>query len=173
MTRRAHLNKPDATAGSWRAPPVARFERLLRHCGVSIGLLTNREVARLVYAPHGESTGWLDFRIEWMLAPAGAPLLDAFAALLCRHRLFGVAKAEPLPALLKASPSRQSDVTEALAIQVFAALDVLLVGFDRADPALVERARREDTLYGGLLTTLLRLVSSQHDGPFRRIAKVR
>jgi hypothetical protein len=63
-----------------------------------------------------------------------------------------------LPALLKASRSRQSDVTEALAIQVFAALEALLGGFDRADPDLVERARRDDTLYGGLLTTLLRLV---------------
>jgi hypothetical protein len=152
------LDKPDASAGSWRAPPVARFERLLRHCGVSIGLMTNREVVRLVYAPQGESTGWLDFRVDWMLTSAGAPLLDAFAALLCRHRFFGVAEAESLPALLKASRSRQSDVTEALAIQVFAALEALLGGFDRADRDLVERARRDDTLYGGLLTTLLRLV---------------
>lgn len=152
------LDKPDASAGSWRAPPVARFDRLLRHCGVSIGLLTNREVVRLVYAPQGESTGWLDFRVDWMLTSAGAPLLDAFAALLCRHSFFGVAEAESLPALLKASRSRQSDVTEALAIQVFAALEALLAGFDRADPDLVERARRDDTLYGGLLTTLLRLV---------------
>ncbi|MFO0614240.1 MAG: DISARM system SNF2-like helicase DrmD [Polyangiaceae bacterium] len=38
-------------------PPSAKFDRLLRHCRVPIGLLTNREVVRLVYAPHGESSG--------------------------------------------------------------------------------------------------------------------
>lgn len=41
----------------WHASPQARFERLLRETGVSIGLLTSPERIRLVYAPKGESSG--------------------------------------------------------------------------------------------------------------------
>ena len=38
--------------------------RILRASRVPIGLLTNRRVLRLVYAPHGESSGSLTFRFD-------------------------------------------------------------------------------------------------------------
>ena len=43
----------------WEATPHQRFERLLRETGVPIGLLITDEELRLVYAPRGETTGWL------------------------------------------------------------------------------------------------------------------
>src|SRR3970040_590809 len=59
----ADLDKPlpDKKDG-WRASPHARLERLLRATGVPIGLLFNHTHLRLIYAPHGESSGHLTFR---------------------------------------------------------------------------------------------------------------
>src|SRR5207248_8287557 len=36
------LDKAEAVTGPWDYPPAAKFDRLLRHCRVPIGLLTNR-----------------------------------------------------------------------------------------------------------------------------------
>jgi hypothetical protein len=58
------LDKPETVTGPWEYPPAAKLDRLLRHCRVPIGILTNREVVRLVYAPHGESSGHITFRLE-------------------------------------------------------------------------------------------------------------
>ena len=46
----------------WQASPQARFERLLRETQVPIGLLFNGTHIRLVYAPHGETSGHLRSR---------------------------------------------------------------------------------------------------------------
>jgi len=158
------LDAPETTTGPWRYPPQAKFDRLLRHARVPIGLLTNRRELRLVYAPHGESSGWLAFRVDDMAQTGGRPILDAFCMLLSATRLFGVAEERALPAILEQSRRRQADVTEALADQVFAALQILLAGFEAAaerdgDALLRDALEREgDHLYAGLLTVLLRLV---------------
>ncbi|MBX3251398.1 MAG: N-6 DNA methylase [Myxococcales bacterium] len=158
------LDKPETKTGPWEYPPTAKLDRLLRHCRVPIGLLTNREVVRLVYAPHGESSGHLTFRLDDMASVGGRPILDAFVMLLSATRFFGVAEEKALPALLKQSRLRQANVTNDLADQVFDALQILLRGFEAAaerdgrsilDDAL---ARDGDHLYKGLLTVLLRLV---------------
>lgn len=158
------LDKPETKTGPWEYPPTAKLDRLLRHCRVPIGLLTNREVVRLVYAPHGESSGHLTFRLDDMASVGGRPILDAFVMLLSATRFFGVAEDKALPALLKQSRLRQANVTNDLADQVFDALQILLRGFEAAaerdgrsilDDAL---ARDGDHLYKGLLTVLLRLV---------------
>jgi predicted ATP-binding protein involved in virulence len=158
------LDKPEALTGSWDYPPSAKLDRLLRHCRVPIGLLTNREALRLVYAPHGESTGSITFRIDDMASVGGRPILDAFVMLLGAHRFFGVAPERALPALLAESRKRQANVTNELAEQVFEALAILLRGFEAAAERdgrdLLEDAlgRANDHLYKGLLTVLLRLV---------------
>ncbi len=162
------LDKPEAVTGSWDYPPAAKFDRLLRHCRVPIGLLTNGEVVRLVYAPHGESSGAITFRLEDMASVGGRPILDAFVMLLSANRFFGVTDDEnikrTLPGILAESRRRQANVTNELADQVFEALQLLLRGFEIAaerdgrdllDDAL---AREGDHLYKGLLTVLLRLV---------------
>ncbi|WP_437878417.1 Eco57I restriction-modification methylase domain-containing protein [Sorangium sp. So ce513] len=158
------LDKPEQVTGAWEYPAQAKFERLLRECRVPIGLLSNGHELRLVYAPHGESSGWIAFRTADMASVSGRPIFDAFVMLLSRQRWFGVAAERTLPAILAESRKRNADVTTELSRQVFEALEVLLAGFAAAEErdgtgALRDALEREDEhLYAGLLTVLLRLV---------------
>ena len=76
---RQFLSEPrgEDVTGEWRYPPTAKLDRLLRHVRVPIGLLTNRDELRLVYAPHGESTGHVTFRLRELSEVGGRPMLDA------------------------------------------------------------------------------------------------
>jgi hypothetical protein len=158
------LDKPETATGPWDYPPAAKFDRLLRHVRVPIGLVTNRRELRLIYAPHGESSGSLTFRLDDMAAVGGRPILDAFVMLLSVRRFFSVAREHQLPSLLADSRRRQANVTNELADQVFQALEMLLRGFEAAAERdgsnLLDQAAtaENDHLYGGLLTVLLRLV---------------
>jgi hypothetical protein len=158
------LDKPETKTGPWDYPPSAKLDRLLRHVRIPIGILTNRTVVRLVYAPHGESSGSITFRIADMATVGGRPILDAFVMLLGATRLYRVAPERQLPAILAESRKRQANVTNELAEQVFDALAILLRGFEAAaerDGRQVfdeAAARGDDHLYGGLLTQLLRIV---------------
>ncbi len=158
------LDKPEDITGPWHYPPIAKFERLLRQCRVPIGLITNRRELRLVYAPHGESSGWIAFRVGDMLSTGGRPILDAMVMLLHKQRWFGVEETRALPAILFDSRRRQAEVTSALADQVFEALETLLRGFeaaaerDRSSDLRETLVEAPDQVYGGLLTVLLRLV---------------
>ncbi len=164
VPRGLDLDKPETETGAWHYPPSAKFDRLLRHARVPIGLLTNREAVRLVYAPYGESSGAITFHVDDMASVGGRPILDAFIMLLSANRVREVARERALPAILVESRKRQANVTNDLAGQVFEALQILLRGFESAaerdgkdllDEAL---ARGHDHLYQGLLTVLLRLV---------------
>jgi hypothetical protein len=171
------FDRPETETGDWRYPPAAKFDRLLRACRVPVGLLSNGEAIRLVYAPHGEATGSITFDLTDMGEVGGRPILDAFVMLLGARRFFGVREEDALPALLVRSRARQANVTNTLAAQLFEALDTLLRGFEAAARrdrhadlrALIELARspgdddgphrsQDDHIYGGLLTVLLRLV---------------
>jgi hypothetical protein len=160
----SHLDKPETLTGSWDYPAQAKMERLLRECRVPIGLLSNGWELRLVYAPHGESSGWIAFRVDDMASVSGRPIFDAFVMLLGRERWFGVAPERQLPAILAESRKRNADVTNELSRQVFEALEVLLAGFAAADErdgsGLLRLAieREDEHLYAGLLGVLLRLV---------------
>lgn len=167
------LDRPETVTGDWRYPPASKFDRLLRACRVPIGLLTNGEVIRLVYAPHHEASGSITFKLTDMGKDVdGRAILDAFVMLLSAHRWFGVRREDALPSLLRNSREHQANVTNALAAQVFDALDLLLRGFEaaarrdrharisallRRDPGHAD-GPQDDHLYGGLLTVLLRLV---------------
>ncbi|WP_199728741.1 type IIL restriction-modification enzyme MmeI [Corallococcus sp. CA053C] len=158
------LDKKEDTTGAWFYEPSAKFERLLRAARVPVGLLFNGVSVRLMYAPHGESTGHLTFRFKDVVTASGRPLFDAMVMLLHARRLFGVLPEHQLPALLEQSRRRQANVTGALAEQVLEALDILLAGFEAAaerdGTQAIDKAfaRGEDHVYGGLLSTLLRLV---------------
>ncbi|WP_254360795.1 DNA methyltransferase, partial [Corallococcus exiguus] len=158
------LDKKEDTTGAWFYEPTAKFDRLLRAARVPIGLLFNGDCVRLVYAPHGETTGHLTFRFKDLVTSSGRPLFDAMVMLLHARRFFGVLPEHQLPALLDQSRRRQADVTEELADQVLEALGILLTGFETAAERDGSRAldeafsRGEDHIYGGLLSTLLRLV---------------
>ncbi len=158
------FDKKETQTGKWHAEPMVKLDRLLRATRVPIGLLSNGHELRLVYAPHGESTGHLTFRLSELVSSGGRPLLDAMLMLLHAKRFFNSLEEHTLPSLLEQSRKRQANVTHALAGQVFEALEALLGGFEAAaerehakwlDEAL---ARGPEHVYGGLLTTLLRLV---------------
>jgi hypothetical protein len=57
-------------AGKWEASPHQRLERLMRETNVGVGVLVARNKLRLIYAPRGETAGWL----SWLQAALNLPL---------------------------------------------------------------------------------------------------
>lgn len=162
------LDHPESTTGPWRYPATAKFERLLRHVGIPIGILSNGENLRLIYAPSGETTGHLTFRFKDLREPAGRPVLAALDLLLHARRAYQAAPQFTLEGLLAESRRRQADVTLELAKQVFEAVEMLVAGFEAAAardctgnrldwlrPALEAEG---DHFYQGVLSVVLRLV---------------
>ncbi len=148
----------------WQASPHAKFERLLRETEVPIGLLCNGAHLRLVYAPRGETSGYLTFAVAEMATVAGRPIFAAMHMLLSADRLFSLPQKERLPSLLTESRKYQNVVSTQLAEQVMAALFELLRGFQAADDQrkgeLLRQVLAQDPnqVYSGLLTVLMRLV---------------
>jgi hypothetical protein len=150
--------------GTLEASAHSRMERLLRHSGVSAGLLFNGRAVRLVSAPRGESSGWLDFRINEMVQTAGRPISAAMRLLLRETRLLTGPRAQRLSALLEDSRKFQNEVSERLAEQVLHALYEMLRGYQAAHDASKGELLREplekrpDDIYRALLTVMLRMV---------------
>ena len=150
--------------GQLEASAHGRMERLLRQTGVPAGLLFNGRALRLVSAPRGESSGWLDFRVADMVQTAGRPISTAMRLLLGQPRLLALPRAQRLAALLEDSRKFQNEVSERLAEQVLHALYELLRGFQAAHDASKGELLREplaehpDEVYRALLTVILRLV---------------
>jgi hypothetical protein len=151
-------------ARGWHASPARRFERLLRETRVGLGLLCNGDALRLLYAPPGENPGSLTFKLSEMAQIAGRPILGGFHLLFEEYRLFTAPEKETLTALLKRSRDFQANVSTALSHQVLEALFELARGFQAADDRshgdlLAETWLRDpQQIYGGLISTLLRLV---------------
>ncbi|WP_253188461.1 DNA methyltransferase [Leptolyngbya sp. 'hensonii'] len=156
---------PEVEKGhGWKATLQAKFERLLRETQIPIGLLCNGMEIRLVYAPRGESSGHLTFPVQAMMEVAGRLILGALEMLIGGDRLFNVPSDRRLPKILSDSRDYQAEVSTKLADQVLDALWELLRGFQAADAAvggaLLQELAKTDPqhIYGGLLTTLMRLV---------------
>ncbi len=158
--------------GAWPSPH-ATMERLLRHTGVPAGLLFNGHTLRLVSAPKGESSGWLDFCVTDMVETAGRPICSAMRLLLRETRLLSVSKDKRLAALMEDSRKFQNEVSQELSEQVLHALYELLRGFQSAHDAssgkkllgrfLDPDHPRDDRgdpheVYRGLLILVLRLI---------------
>ena len=148
------------------ASPQGRAERLLRATGVPAGLLCNGTALRLISAPRGESSGWMDFRVADMSRTAGRPLCSALRLLLSEQRLLALPRSQRLAALLENSRKYQNEVSERLSEQVMHALYALLRGLQAAHDAsgggllrapLSPEGDRND-IYRGLLCVILRLV---------------
>jgi len=159
------LDRPATVEGhQWQATPQERFERLLRETQVATGLLINGREVRLVYAPKGETSGYLTFPVKAMTETTGRLIFGAFRELLSSDRLFTAASEQWLPTILSDSRKAQAEVSTALAQQVLSALYELLRGFQTANAKahgelLGEMLAKEpDQVYRGLLTVLLRLV---------------
>jgi hypothetical protein len=150
--------------GLLEASPNGRMERLLRLTGVRAGLLVNGRALRLISAPRGESSGWMDFKVADMVQTAGRPICTALRLLLGQERLLVLPRQERLTALLDDSRKFQNEVSERLAEQVLHALYELLRGFQSAHDASkgellrAQLTEHPDEIYRGLLTVILRLV---------------
>ena len=157
----ADLDAPPEDA-AWNASRHERFVRLLSETGIPAGLLCTDDRIRLIYAPGGETPGYLTFDFSQMAMPAGRPILAAFDMLLSAHAMFMNEEHARLPALLARSREAQAEVSTRLARQVLAALYELLRGFVAADArhgALTTLARESPGhLYSGLIVVLMRLV---------------
>jgi hypothetical protein len=144
--------------------PHSAMERLLRQTGVPAGVLFNGRTLRLLSAPRGESSGWLDFRVADMAQTAGRPISTALRLLLGEPRLLSLPRQQRLAALLEESRKFQNEVSERLAEQVLQTLYELLRGLQAANDAsrgeLLRQplAEHPDDVYRGLLTVILRLV---------------
>ncbi|MFO0711318.1 MAG: type IIL restriction-modification enzyme MmeI [Sandaracinus sp.] len=160
------LDAPEDLTGSWRYPPTAKLERLLRHTNIPVGLLTNRRQLRVVYAPTGEATSHLTFRFDDMADPAGRPLVVALDLLFHARRTYRADPKHTFEGLLAESRRRQADVTEKLAEQVFEAVERLLEGFESAAsrdigaerPDWLRAAMESGQVYEGVLNVILRIV---------------
>ena len=160
------FDKAMSGGGGLEASPQGRTERLLRGTGVPGGVLFNGVALRLISAPRGESSGWMDFRIADLVNTAGRPLCSALRLLLSEQRLLALPRDQRLAALLESSRKYQNEVSERLSEQVLHALYELLRGFQTAHDSsggellrepLSEDGDRND-IYRGLLSVILRLV---------------
>ena len=160
------FDKTRSSVGGLEASPQGRAERLLRGTGVPAGVLFNGVALRLISAPRGESSGWMDFRFADLLNTAGRPLCSALRLLLSEQRLLALPRDQRLAALLESSRKYQNEVSERLSEQVLHGLYELLRGFQTAHDSsggellrepLSEDGDRND-IYRGLLSVILRLV---------------
>ncbi|WP_334169943.1 Eco57I restriction-modification methylase domain-containing protein [Zoogloea sp.] len=153
------LDRP-VTDARWRtASPATRMMTLLQGTGVPLGLVTNGADWMLVASRSGEATTYVTWDAAlWSEEPL---TLRAFCSLLGARRLFGVAEADRLPALLAESAQNQQEVTDQLGFQVRKAVEVLVQAVDRIN---IDREGRllagvgEKQLYQAALTVMMRLV---------------
>ncbi len=153
------LDRP-VTDARWRtASPATRMMTLLQGTGVPLGLVTNGADWMLVATRPGEATTYVTWDAAlWSEEPL---TLRAFCSLLGARRLFGVAEADRLPALLAESAQNQQEVTDQLGFQVRKAVEVLVQAVDRIN---IDREGRllagvgEKQLYQAALTVMMRLV---------------
>ena len=160
------FDKAITGAGGLEASPQSRAERLLRGAGIPAGVLVNGVALRLISAPRGESSGWMDFRFADLVTNAGRPLCSALRLLLSEQRLLALPREQRLAALLESSRKYQNEVSERLSEQVLHALYELLRGVQVAHDTtggellgdLLSAEGDRNDIYRGLLTVILRLV---------------
>jgi hypothetical protein len=156
--------KGDEVAGRWPVSPQTRIETLLKELEIPIGLLFNGLEIRLVYAPRGESSGYMTWPLYALAEVGGRTLLSALVMLLGKERLFTLERSQRLGALLVESRKYQTVVSTKLAGQVLEALNELLRGLQSANQRSAYKLlgvlprEQPEHIYGGLLAVLLRLV---------------
>ena len=87
---RRRFDRVAGGAGRLEVSAHGRMERLLRQTGVPAGLLCNGRSLRIVSAPRGESSGWLDLHVADMVTTAGRPIVAALRLLLSQTRLLSL-----------------------------------------------------------------------------------
>lgn len=153
------LERPETETGRWHASPVTKFERLLRSSGMPLGLLTNGDEWRLVYAEKNLTTAHMTWSAQtWSEERA---TLAAFKMLLGLSSFFGPVPETRLLALARLSQERQVEVADQLGLQVRSALRLFVRALDEADRksgrALLA-GKTETELYEMSVLVMMRLV---------------
>ncbi len=147
------------TESGWTASPVERLAALLRARRVAVGLVSDGRWWAVVWAPRGRAMGAAVFDASiWSDEPE---TLDAFVALLERHRFTGVAARDRLPQLLERSLDAQEEITVALGAQVRAAVEMLvdrLDALDRESGGKILASVSDDDLYTAVVMVMMRIV---------------
>lgn len=125
------LDRRETETGRWRASPFTKINRLLRETGVPLGLLTNGDTWRLVYADAGLPTATIEWTAQGWSDERST--LRAFLMLLGRERFAPDAPDTTLLSLLRQSQDRQVEVADQLGDQVRAAIRVFVRSLDDAD----------------------------------------
>jgi len=152
------LTRRETASGRWKATPVTKMERLMQETGVPLGLLTNGEDFRLIYAPPGLSPSAITFSAQTFADEKST--LDAFYTLLRAERFDGP-EATRLLTLVRESQDRQVDVADQLGSQVREALEFFIAAFDAADrqnDGALLAEMTHDELYEMSLIVMMRLV---------------
>ena len=141
------------------------MERLLRHTRTPAGLIFNGTALRLVSAPAGENSGWLDFRVADMLQTAGPADLrghartarpDPAASDARRQAPRRIAERQPqVPERGQRAPRRAGACTRSTSCCAVSRPPTTPRGGELLGRELVDEP---DEIYRGLLTVVLRLV---------------
>ncbi len=160
----ATTGRAPAGSGTWTAGPADRLAHALRMRKVPLGIVTNGDTWTLVTVADGGAVSTASWtRHAWLEEPQ---TLRAFVALLTRTRFYGVPDDQTLPGLLTKSLARQEEVTERLAEQSQAVVEMLVATLGRLDAQ--HRAEHNARLlpadvgpaevYQAAVTVLMRLV---------------
>jgi hypothetical protein len=130
-SKTATTGRAPAGSGTWTAGPADRLAHALRMRKVPLGIVTNGDTWTLVTVSDGGAVSTATWtRYAWLEEPQ---TLRAFVALLTRTRFYGVPDDETLPGLLTKSLARQEEVTERLAEQSQAVVEMLVATLGRLD----------------------------------------
>ncbi len=152
---------PDGRAGdSWSATWTQRMALLCRTTGCSIGLVTDGDLMRFIWAPEKSSTGHATWRAS--LFSAERAHLDSLWTVFHARQFFAARADEQPEALLARSEAAEAEVTDTLGRQVRRAVELLILSLDRAhrDPETpsVLDGLTPAFVYEGAVTVLMRLV---------------
>lgn len=154
------LDRKDRREGRWKASPTTKLERLLRETGHPLGVVTNGDALRLIYAPAGLNGGHLTWTFRLLTEEKST--LDALATLLGRDLLLPSRASDlTLADLCRLSIDRQAEVADQLGEQVRNGLERLIWAWDAADrdaDGKLLASMTNDQIYEMGLVTMMRLV---------------
>ncbi|MBK6856857.1 MAG: hypothetical protein IPG97_10015 [Microthrixaceae bacterium] len=152
---------PDGRGGdAWSATWTQRMALLLRRTGVELGMVTDGDLIRIVWAKQDISTGHATWRAS--LFSSERDHLDALWSVFSARQFFAAHPDEQPEALLQRSLAAEAEVTSTLGHQVRRAVELLVTSLDRADrdpetPRFLDGVPPGE-VYEAAVTVLMRLV---------------
>ena len=154
-------SSPDGRGGdAWSATWTQRMALLLRRAGVELGMVTDGDLIRIVWAKQDISTGHATWRAS--LFSSERDHLDALWSVFSGRQFFAAHPDEQPEALLQRSLAAEAEVTSTLGHQVRRAVELLVTSLDRADrdpetPRFLDGVPPGE-VYEAAVTVLMRLV---------------